>query len=120
MKIETKFNIGDRVANVTNWGKYIGTVTNLSINPDLELFYTVHLDNYQKDSRSVYKESELVTEPKPDSIYYAKVHSLNCADPAKDKVLILPMSYLSLERTLPDNIKITYDSNGIFKDIEKI
>ena len=44
MKIETKFNIGDRVANVTNCVSYIGTVTNLSINTDLELFYTVHLD----------------------------------------------------------------------------
>ena len=120
MKIETKFNIGDRVANITNCVSYIGTVTNLSINTDLELFYTVHLDTNPKDSKAVYKESELVAELNPDSIYYAKVHSLNCADPAKDKVLILPMSYLSLERTLPDNIKITYDSNGIFKDIEKI
>ena len=106
MKIETKFNIGDRVANITNCVSYIGTVTNLSINTDLELFYTVHLDTNPKDSKAVYKESELVAELNPDSIYYAKVHKL--------------MSYMSMERTLLDNVKITYDSNGIFKDIEKI
>ena len=120
MKIESKFNLRDKVLASTVIGnQYVGIITKIAIGPTLALTYDVLANG---GYALTCKEFELtaIVEDKPDSIYYAKVHKLNYRDLAKDKVLIFPTSYISEQRHILDNVKITYDSNGIFKDIEKI
>ena len=119
MIVDFKFNIGDAVVTckTNNTTSYNGVVVYISIRKDNVITYTVLIDT---GYNVYYDESELTARLDKDLIYYAKVHSRIYKDVAKDNELILPMSYISLERTLLDNVKITYDSMGIFKDIEKI
>ena len=116
MDIKTKFNVGDRVVSsrATDTRLYKGIVCCISISKDLALLYAVTLDNL---NIVTYREYELVAEPKPDIVYYGIANDLS---PNNTSRLISPVNSLTSNQANVDNVKITYDSNGIFKAIEKI
>ena len=119
MKIETKFNIGDSVRSVRLGDRGLGTGTIAYIGIDIyqTLIYTI---SYANDKLVSCREWELVGIPKPDFVLYGRLHRLNYVDTSNEKLMVLPISYSSIDRNFLDNVKITYDANGIFKDIEKI
>ena len=121
MKIETKFNLGDKVRTIRLGDRGLGTGTIIYIGIDIHL-QTIYTLSFTNDKLVSCRECELVgvAEPEPDIVYYAKVHRLNYVDMNKEKLMVLPISYSSNDRNFLDNVKITYDSNGIFKAIEKI
>ena len=119
MKIETKFNIGDSVRTIRLGDRGLGTGTICHIGVDIHLA-TIYTISFTNDKLVSCRECELVGIPKPDFVLYGRLHRLNYVDTSNEKLMVLPISYSSIDRNFLDNVKITYDANGIFKDIEKI
>ena len=116
MNIETKFNIGDSVRTVRLGDRGLGTGTIIYIGIDIHLT-TIYTISFTNDKLVSCRECELVGVSKPDIVYYATAKSINFSTIFP---LDFPVTCATLNKRPVDNVKITYDATGVFKDIEKI
>ena len=109
MIIESKFNIGDTVYSCN---ELVGEVREIIVT-ESTIIYTI-LD---KGKTKVFEEQYLTLKPALDTIYYCQLKNLQYIDGRCQRTMLLDFTTTKYQF---DNVKVTYDSQGNFKTIERI
>ena len=111
MKIESKFNIGDTVYSYCN-NELLGEIREIIVNESTIIYAILN-----KGKIKVFEEQYLTLKRVEDLVYYCQLKNLHQADDRKTRTLVIDFTTTKYQF---DNIKVTYDSEGNFKTIERI